>query len=94
MTADRIEQAAPDVRGVLGLSSGSKMSAELTIALERMRSWWDNATPEQQKSMHDAQRESWIRAMGPCEHGDFDWETCAECRAAAALRAKGPGHER
>lgn len=29
-----------------------------------------------------AQRESWVRAMAPCEHGDPDWETCADCRAA------------
>ena len=29
-----------------------------------------------------AQRESWIRAMAPCEHGDPDWETCPECRKA------------
>jgi CHAD domain-containing protein len=28
-----------------------------------------------------AQRESWIRAMAPCEHGDPDWETCPHCLA-------------
>ena len=27
----------------------------------------------------EAQRESFIRAMGPCEHGDYDWETCPQC---------------
>ena len=27
-----------------------------------------------------AQRESWVRAMAPCEHGDPDWETCPKCR--------------
>lgn len=27
-----------------------------------------------------AQRESWIRSMEPCEHGDPDWETCPQCR--------------
>ena len=26
-----------------------------------------------------AQRESFIRAMAPCEHGDPDWETCPHC---------------
>lgn len=28
-----------------------------------------------------AQRESWVRGMAPCEHGDPDWETCPQCRA-------------
>ena len=27
-----------------------------------------------------AQRESWVRAMGPCEHGVLDWEECRQCR--------------
>lgn len=27
-----------------------------------------------------AQRESWIRAMGPCEHGVYDFEECRQCR--------------
>jgi hypothetical protein len=27
-----------------------------------------------------AQRESWVRAMGPCEHGVLDFEECADCR--------------
>jgi hypothetical protein len=27
-----------------------------------------------------AQRESWVRAMAPCEHGIADFEECAECR--------------
>ena len=26
-----------------------------------------------------AQRESWVRGMAPCEHGDPDWETCPKC---------------
>ena len=29
-----------------------------------------------------AQRESWVRAMAPCEHGEPDWETCSQCRQA------------
>lgn len=37
-------------------------------------------TPEQKQAMFDAQRESFIRGMGPCEHGDYDWETCPQCR--------------
>lgn len=31
----------------------------------------------------EAQRQSFIRAMAPCEHGDPDWETCPQCRAKA-----------
>ena len=27
-----------------------------------------------------AQRESWIRAMAPCEHGVADFEQCSQCR--------------
>jgi hypothetical protein len=30
-----------------------------------------------------AQRESWIRAMAPCEHGAADFEDCVECRGQA-----------
>jgi hypothetical protein len=27
-----------------------------------------------------AQRESWVRAMGPCEHGVHDFEDCEQCQ--------------
>lgn len=30
-----------------------------------------------------AQRESWMRGMAPCEHGVADFEDCAQCRAGA-----------
>jgi len=56
-----------------------KQDGTLQAAIERARVWWDEATPEQRKAMHDAQRESWIRGMAPCEHGDPDCETCPEC---------------
>jgi len=36
-------------------------------------------TPDQKRAMFDAQRESFIRGMEPCEHGDRDWETCPDC---------------
>lgn len=36
-------------------------------------------SPNEKQAMYDAQRESFIRAMGPCEHGDYDWETCSQC---------------
>lgn len=41
-------------------------------------------TPEARAKLEadelQAQRESWIRAMAPCEHGVADFEECAECR--------------
>lgn len=55
------------------------MTPELEAALEGARHWWDNATPQQRAEMIAAQRESFIRAMGPCEHGNYDWETCSQC---------------
>ena len=42
-------------------------------------------TPDEKRAMFEAQRQSFIRAMAPCEHGDPDWETCPHC--IAALRA-------
>jgi len=32
------------------------------------------------ESEMQAQRESWVRGMGPCEHGERDFEQCRECR--------------
>lgn len=55
--------------------------------LDRAREWDRTATPEQKAAMLAAQRDSWIRAMAPCEHGDPDWETCPEC---LSLYAKEP----
>lgn len=43
-------------------------------------------TPEQQEAMWKAQRESWVRGMAPCEHGDPDWETCESCRLEREAR--------
>lgn len=34
-----------------------------------------------------AQRESWIRSMGPCEHGVLDWEECLDCRISSTPEA-------
>lgn len=56
------------------------MDEELAQLLERAREWERNATPEQKAEMIKAQRESWLRAFAPCEHGDYDWETCPKCR--------------
>jgi hypothetical protein len=38
-------------------------------------------SPEEKQAMFEAQKASWLRGMGPCEHGDCDWETCAQCLA-------------
>lgn len=35
---------------------------------------------ELERREQEAQRESWIRAMAPCEHGVLDFEDCADCR--------------
>lgn len=57
------------------------MSPELEEALRQAREMVDAMAPEQYKAMIDAQRESFIRAMAPCEHGELDFEQCGECRA-------------
>ena len=40
-------------------------------------------TPEQQAAERQAQRESFARGMGPCEHGVYDFEDCPKCREKA-----------
>jgi hypothetical protein len=36
---------------------------------------------ELERREYQAQRESWVRAMGPCEHGVYDFEDCEQCRS-------------
>jgi len=43
-------------------------------------------SPEEYAAMVAAQRESFTRAMGPCEHGVYDWEDCMDCRKAAEVK--------
>jgi hypothetical protein len=38
-------------------------------------------SPEDHAAMIEAQRQSWVRGMAPCEHGVADWEDCGECRS-------------
>lgn len=57
------------------------MDDELKDLLEKARRWSETASPEEKRAMLAAQRESWMRAFAPCEHGDYDWETCPECLA-------------
>jgi cytochrome c2 len=40
-------------------------------------------SPEECAAMVEAQRQSFARAMAPCEHGVADFEDCAQCRTAA-----------
>jgi hypothetical protein len=48
-------------------------------------------SPEDKQAMFEAQRQSFIRALAPCEHGDPDWETCPECLAALRAQANREG---
>jgi hypothetical protein len=52
------------------------VSDELARLLEQVKHL-PPMTPEQ----IEAQRQSFIRAFAPCEHGDRDWETCPGCLA-------------
>jgi hypothetical protein len=55
----------------------TRMFAEIEVRRAAMK-------PEDRAALEAAeivaQRESWVRAMAPCEHGDPDWETCPKCR--------------
>lgn len=55
------------------------MTPELKAALARADEWMRTADPGQLTAMWQKQRESFVRGMGPCEHGEDDWETCPEC---------------
>ena len=57
---------------------------ELQRAFSDAQARYDAMTPEQQQAMWEAQRQSWLRSMAPCEHGVRDWETCPDCRDSAA----------
>lgn len=52
----------------------------LAKLLAETRARYESMTPEEREAMHDAQRQSWMRAMQPCEHGVPDWEECEDCR--------------
>jgi hypothetical protein len=40
--------------------------------LRKAVDWWNTASPAEVDAMHKAQRESFARAMAPCEHGVAD----------------------
>lgn len=61
---------------------GERTIAEMLADIEARRA----ALPPEERARVEreelaAQRESWIRGMAPCEHGDPDWETCPGCLA-------------
>lgn len=60
----------------------------LSDLLQRAFAAYEAMTPEQQRAMWEAQRQSWVRAFTtPCEHGELDFEQCVGCLEAARRRA-------
>lgn len=56
------------------------MTDELAELLREAKERVAAMSPEEHAAMIEEQRKSWARGMGPCEHGEFDWETCPQCR--------------
>jgi hypothetical protein len=60
------------------------VSDEIRAMLDKIERQRAAMPPEERAKLEAeelaAQRESWIRAMGPCEHGVLDWEECEQCR--------------
>lgn len=68
-------------------SEASEASRRLQEAVEAVRRRYEAMTPEQQKAMWQAQKESFVRGMTtPCEHGMLDFEQCGECRSLAGRK--------
>jgi hypothetical protein len=47
--------------------------------IEEAKEKYDAMTPEEKAAHDTAQRESFVRGMGPCEHGVYDFEDCPKC---------------
>lgn len=60
---------------------------ELSAMLLRAKARVAAMTPEERLAMIEAQRQSFVRAMAPCEHGIADWEDCSDCRRQALSEA-------
>ena len=62
----------------------SNMSDEIRQMMERIEAKRAAMPAEERRELErlelEAQRASWVKAMGPCEHGVLDFEDCAECR--------------
>ena len=61
-----------------------KDGSEIQQMLDKIRRERDAMPPAKREKLErrerQAQRESWVRAMAPCEHGIIDWENCVQCR--------------
>ena len=66
------------------------MDHELADLLRASRVKIAAMSPAEYAAMIEAQRQSFARAMAPCEHGIVDWETCPDCRAAIRNRGAQP----
>lgn len=53
---------------------------ELKCLVSAAQSRYEAMSLEERTAHDEAQRQSWIRGMAPCEHGVWDWETCPKCR--------------
>jgi len=60
----------------------------LNELLRQSKTRVDAMSGDELEAMLAEQRKSWVRAMAPCEHGVRDWETCPDCRSAAAQSSK------
>lgn len=61
------------------MAGGQKTTSQLLDeSAERVRLM----TPKQLAQMHEAQRQSYVRSVLPCEHGVADFEDCLACRVA------------
>lgn len=49
---------------------------KLDELLKQAKEVVDKMTPEEYEKMFEAQKKSFLNGMGPCEHGNRDWETC------------------
>lgn len=56
---------------------------DLEQRLSEARAKYDAMTPAEKVAMHEAQRQSFLRSLAPCEHGVSDWEDCEQCRDRA-----------
>ena len=67
--------------------AGPKITTtDISDLLRRAAEAYRNLSPEEKVKHDEAQRQSWLRGMAPCEHGVSDWETCPQCRAQATWK--------
>jgi len=64
--------------------SGTKIIDGLDQALATVKAM----SAQDYAAMIEAQRQSWARAMAPCEHGVSDWEDCPACRIPSPTQVR------